>query len=81
MRWRALPTHSFTFAPERNEPAVVYVVVGAGGSAFGPPDRHSYRWTMQLRYSLGGRVYSRVIDDDGHPFELVAYQPTPPPAG
>jgi hypothetical protein len=65
------PTAPFTFAPARNAPVVTYIVMGAGGSALGPPDHHRYRWTMQLRYSLAGHSYSQRIDDEGRPFEVT----------
>ena len=65
------PTAPFTFAPARNAPVVTYVVMSAGGSPLEPPDPHRYRWTMRLRYSLGGHVYSRLIDDHGEPFDVT----------
>ena len=65
-------TTSFTFAPARNAPAIAYIVMGSEGSPLDPPERHRYRWTMRLRYSLDGRSYSQLIDDDGRPFEVTA---------
>jgi hypothetical protein len=67
------PTAPFTFAPARNAPVVTYVVMSASGSPLEPPDPHRYRWTMRLRYSLGGHAYSRLIDDEGESFDITDF--------
>jgi hypothetical protein len=66
-------TQPFKFAPEPHRPAISYIVATAGGG-LNDRDPARYRWSARLRYTLGGRNQSVVIDDAGEPFDLTVAQ-------
>jgi hypothetical protein len=63
-------TQPFKFAPEPHRPAITYIVATTGGGLI-EQDPARYRWSARLRYTLGGREHSIVIDDKGEPFDLT----------
>jgi hypothetical protein len=63
------PIPTFAFAPTKGRPEVFYVEASTLDQ--GRTNHATYRWSLALSYTLGGKSGTFVIDGHGRPFVLT----------